>query len=365
MTDVNYSAPINQLGYGIAGQEILINLLRLGVNAALFPIHPIKDEDCPQQYMREIREAEKRSGLYNPSAPAIRVYHQNKMAEFPGRGRRVGFPFFELSTLTPEERHHLNNCDDLVVASKWAQCVCLENDIQHVPHVVPLGVNRGTFDDQLRTRLTRVDKDHTVFVNVGKWEIRKGHDVLLDAFNKAFSPSDRVILKMIPENPFIGHMNQMWARQFHGSKMGAVNKIQLYPRVRSQLDVARFLATADCGVFPARAEGWNLELIECMSLGLPCIATNYSAHTEFVDENNCLLIQVDKTEPANDGVWFHGQGEWACLGEGQEEQLIEHMRSVHRLKQTGQLPPNVGGIETANKFTWQNTATLLLGALTR
>ena len=56
------------------------------------------------------------------------------------------------------------------------------------------------------------------------------------------------------------------------------------------------MAKTDCGVFPARAEGWNLELLEMMSCNKPVIATNYSAHTEFCDDKNCMLIDIEDME---------------------------------------------------------------------
>ena len=39
------------------------------------------------------------------------------------------------------------------------------------------------------------------------------------------------------------------------------------------------MAEAHCGVFPARSEGWNLGLVEMLSMGRHVIATDYSAHT--------------------------------------------------------------------------------------
>ena len=65
---------------------------------------------------------------------------------------------------------------------------------------------------------------------------------------------------------------------------------------------------------PVPREGWNLGLLECMSVGLNVIATAYSAHTEFATEANCRLVRVDETEPAHDGQWCKGQGNWAKLG---------------------------------------------------
>ncbi len=42
----------------------------------------------------------------------------------------------------------------------------------------------------------RTTPNTTVFLNVGKWEYRKGHDFILEAFNKAFEPEADVLLVM-------------------------------------------------------------------------------------------------------------------------------------------------------------------------
>ena len=60
-------------------------------------------------------------------------------------------------------------------------------------------------------------------------------------------------------------------------------RVKMIPRVNTSEEVARIMGQVDCGVFPARGEGWNLELLEMMSMGKPVIATNYSGHTQFCD----------------------------------------------------------------------------------
>jgi hypothetical protein len=276
----------------------------------------------------------------------------------------VGFPFFELTRFTDGEIHHLSQCDRLFVASEWAKQIVLESGV--VGHsddirVVPLGVDRLIFHEGVRTGQNILEHDHTIFVNVGKWEIRKGHDVLLEAFSKAFTPRDKVILKIAAQNPFIGNLNEHWASRYH-SALGS--RVKIEGRLTDQLSVSRLLAGADCGVFPARAEGWNLDLLETLSVGTHAIATNYSAHTEYVNSDNCRLINTTELETARDGIFFHGQGEWAKFGDDQIEQLIHHLREVHRLKQTGQLQRNLAGIETAKQFSWQNSANAFIQGLT-
>jgi glycosyltransferase involved in cell wall biosynthesis len=347
--------PVNQLGYGIAGLNILANLASED-EVALFPIgNHIDPQDVPAPMRGVVDLALVRAGFYDDRAPSLRVWHQTALGEHVGRGARIGFPFFELTRLKAAEKHHMGAVDRLVVASRWAADICEANGLAR-PEVVPLGVDRGIFHEGVP--YDRLDPDYTVFINVGKWEVRKGHDVLLKCFNQAFEPTDKVVLKMLTLNPFLGQGNERWARDYMATKMGVAGRIVLEPRrFRSQREVASFIASADVGVFPARAEAWNLDLLECMSCGLHCIATDYSGHTEYADSGNCSLIRVGGLEQAYDGVWFSGEGAWASFGGGEEDQLVAHLRAYHRLKQTGGLPRrNVAAIETATRFGWDGTA---------
>ena len=54
-----------------------------------------------------------------------------------------------------------------------------------------------------------------------------------------------------------------------------------------------------CMLTGTRAEGWGLPLIEAASCGLPIIATNYSAHKEFLEED-FLKINFDLVEFKSD-----------------------------------------------------------------
>jgi glycosyltransferase involved in cell wall biosynthesis len=123
------------------------------------------------------------------------------------------------------------------------------------------------------------------------------------------------------------------------------------------------MAQADCGLFPSKAEGWNLPLAEMLAAGKHCIATDYSAHTEFATEENCRLIKIDRLEPAFDGRWFFGQGNWAHFGDDQLDQLIFHMQEVHKAKQEGRLGVNQAGIESMKVFSWENTVKEILEAV--
>ena len=117
------------------------------------------------------------------------------------------------------------------------------------------------------------------------------------------------------------------------------------------MDLASVIDQADCGIYLSRGEGWNNEVMETMAMNKPVILTNYSAHTEYANSENSYLVQTSETEKAQDGIWFHGQGNWATLGVDQIEQSINHMRNVYK----NNIRTNANGLKTAEKYTWQNT----------
>jgi glycosyltransferase involved in cell wall biosynthesis len=352
--DINLIAPLNHLGYGVVGYNILKGLANAGHGVAYFPIGDVRWAGDP--HLKALVEgARQNATFYTPNAPCIRIWHQHELDMFVG-SPRIGWPIFELNRFQPREAHHLKSVDKLFVCSQWAKDVVVKELGLTDVHVIPLGVDEKTFfyDKQEHEKRPHWTRSTTIFLNVGKWEIRKGHTELLEAFNKAFDPKDDVELWMINDNPFIRSEtvdeNEEWKRRYSNSKMG--RNIKFLPRFEAHEHLRKVFHHVDCGVFPSHAEGWNLEIPELMACGVHIIATNYSGHTEFLTKDNAKLLDVAGMELAKDGKWFHGHGEWCTFS---VDQLVEHMRSIHEMKQSGKLGLNEAGIETAKKFTWQNS----------
>ena len=351
---LNIISPINQLGYGIAGLNIVKELDKIAP-VSLFPIG--QPSVTSQDDYDILTETIRNSKMPNYDAPCLRIWHQHDMSQFVGNSIKAGFPIFELDKFNDMEKHHLSHPDKVFVCSQWAKDIIIDqvNISSNDVHIAPLGVDTNLFPE---VSLDNEDIDGTIFFNCGKWEVRKGHDVLPDIFNKAFTPSDNVELWMMCENPFVqGEEKMKWIDKYKSTPMG--DKIRILDRVETQAEVYNIMSTVDCGVFPSRAEGWNLEALEMMSCGKPVIITDFSAHTEFCTKENSFLIPINSTEEAVDGKWFHGQGNWANFGEDQIEATIEHMRYVHKNK----VRTNQEGVATAKKFSWRNTAESIMKAL--
>ena len=349
MSNLNCQMPINPLGYGQASLNLLLSLSKI-YDVALWPIGNIALPDSNRSIEATIKKAIDNQSVFDVDAPSLRIWHQFEMAQHVGRGQRVGMPIFELNKFDSREKHHLSSLDKIFVCSRWAQEVVYDQ-LGAFAHVVPLGVDRSIFHERVNNFVSVDAPGPYRFLNIGKWEIRKGHDIIIEAFCKAFSERDNVELWMMNHNPFLSEQQTAeWQNLYKNSKLG--NKVKFIDRVKTNQEVADIMRKADCGVFPARAEGWNLELLEMMSVGKPVIATKFSAHTEFCNDNNCNLIETAGLEEAWDGIWFKGQGEWAALDKGAVDMLSSHMFSEY---ETGPRV-NAAGIETAKKFSWEASA---------
>ena len=349
--DINLMAPANPLGYGVVGVNILKTLVSEGHSVSYFPIGQISIDQSDTQIFQSCVDNQ---ASFNANAPSLRIWHQHDLAQHVGRGVTCGFPIFELDKFTEREIHHISSQDILFVCSHWAKG--LVSQYNHNVHIAPLGVDTSIFSPSKQPA-----EETTRFINIGKWEIRKGHDVLVEAFNQAFTDEDDVELLMMNHNPFISsEQEQEWMRLYKNSKLG--DKIFFLERVEKHEQVADIMKRVDCGVFLSRAEGWNLEALELMACGKQVIITSCSAHSEFCNFKNSLLVKPESQEEAYDGIWFHGQGNWAAIKEAEIRQCADHMRKVYEDKRSGNDTFNKHGVETANKFSWENTVQKIVGA---
>lgn len=341
-------------GYGITGYNIWKNIYDKDSNTTLFPI---ANANIENHWDRDgILKSINNQNYFNKNKPCLKVWHANDLIIRTAGNSKYGcLCFFEIDKISDKEKIGYSIADTIFAPSKWAKNILESNGIKTPIVVCPQGVDTTIFNGELPSDKTQ---EKYVFINIGKWEIRKGHDILVDIFNRAFNVNDNVELWMLNTNPFLNEeQHNSWIRLYKESPLG--EKIKIFPRLPDQKTLSRVISYSDCGIFPSRAEGWNNEAIELLAMNKPIILTDYSAHTEYANTSNSFLVNIQNTEPAQDDIWFDGSGNWASIADNQIDQFIEYMRYVY----SNNIRNNPNGIDTTHNFSWDKTSSIIMNAL--
>lgn len=354
---MNIKAPLNGLlGYGHAGINIVKALSNLKQSISLHPIGGVQlttnDDSLFQQLLNS------RFNNFDVDQPSLSIWHEYALFDrLQSNCCAAAFSFFEIDSFCEVRKKSVSCVDKFLVTSQWGKDVVVNCGVKTPVEIVPLGVDCSIFFPKMNTT---DEKSPYKFFTIGKIEYRKCTHMLADIFSAAFSESDNVEFHIMCDSPLPAIRQQMseLTRAAKVSKLG--DKIQFHSLLDTDQKLAEFIQDKDCGLFLTRAEGWGLPILQTLACGKEVITTNYSAHTEFCSEQNAKLIEIDELVPAIDNLWFtNPKFNWAAINNSQIDQCIEYMRNAYS---TGKAE-NLMGVETAKKFTWENTAKVLLSAL--
>ena len=283
------------------------------------------------------------------------------------KGRNVVWAIFENDKLTPFYMNWLNRADLVWAPSAWARDIILAHGLPATKvMVVPEGVDTELYHPHCRPWNQAQLPTKFRFLMLGKFEERKGYTQLLDAFVKAFGKNPKVEL-LIKGDYYIDEKRKGAMLLDFVESYNAPN-IRLLTGVASQEDLFVIYNMADAFVFPSRAEGWGLPLIEAMATGLPAIATNYSGQTEFLSHLEDLflpvrhnLVPIQDPEIQRLSPEHHEDlGRWA---EADVDDLADKMQEmVRNYPQWRQKALKASAI-LRSRFTWANAAHLALESL--
>ena len=112
----------------------------------------------------------------------------------------------------------------------------VENEVNGANvYVAPLGVDTSIFYPDEQQRLKNNNK--FIVFNCGKWEVRKGHDILLECFQKAFPQNEDVELWMSCHNPIAAQdYNTKWSNLYQQDF-----RVRIIPRTSTHKEICIFL----------------------------------------------------------------------------------------------------------------------------
>ncbi len=253
--------------------------------------------------------------------------------------------FVECDKGNPAWLSHCNAMDHIVVPSNFVKKSMMNTgpvstpvsvipesfpaafkDIEPFSLDIPTKFNFLVFG-QITATDPETDRKNTL--NTVKWlyeAFRKDPDVgiILKANHGTNSKMDKKLVKKLLKN----HLSQI---NYNG-----VPKIYLLHGYLKETEIAGLYKNSDvkCLVSTTRGEGFGLPLLEAAACGLPVMATNWSAHTEFLNHGKWLPIDYNLTtipQARADGRIFMPGMRWADPDKRSFVKRINKFRKGHTI----------------------------------
>jgi hypothetical protein len=281
------------------------------------------------------------------------IYHEQPKNHWKDRmfGKNIAICPFETTRVPASWVPKINCMDALFVYCKQNVGMMRNSGV-----TIPIELFQLGIDESLFYPLERQDEGIFTFGTLGALSNRKGTDMLVDAFTKAF-PSHITDVKLLCKSSY-NHF-PFWNKDPR-------IQIDMSPVEHSEL-IEKFFKKINCFVYPTRGEGFGLPPLEAMATGVPAITTNWSGPVDYNNNEvgwmlDFTMTRADSFSNPKTGIYKEDCGEWA---EPNEDQLIQYMRYCYE-HQDEVKTKGAGAAEyVKNNWLWKDKISMFHEALNK
>lgn len=243
--------------------------------------------------------------LFHLDSPQIRLVDSAYGPRFRAGHYNIGYWAWELPEYPDYGLWNMDFVDEVWVPSEFVRQSMAEKSpvpVLVMPHAVefdaPANADRGQFG------LPPGDFLFLVMYDINSSQLRKNPRAAIEAFRAAF-PAPEGVKLVVKIHGAENNPEDFRALQ---ESLGNSPDIILINRTLARGELRALQSLCDCFVSLHRAEGFGLALAECMYLGKPVIATNWSGNLEFMDKGNGCMVDYSLVEiTESSGPYKKGQ----------------------------------------------------------
>lgn len=268
-------------------------------------------------------------------------------------GPRILYTVWESTKLPDDWLPPLLAADQVWTASRWGAAVMARNGVDPGRlYVVPEGVDPEIFNPRAPATEVILDRPGYKFLNIGRFEDRKGTALLVRAFDAEFELDDDALLVLACHNPH--QVGFDIGAELRSLNLKHPEKLVFVPPVARQEVLASLYTACDAFVAPSRAEGWGLPIIEAMACGLPVVTTDHGAPLDYLgpEAYRVAKVMTTITTPYFD-VRDGDLGMWA---EPDPMDLRRRMREVYENRDAARFFGMSASRRIRSNFNWDRAA---------
>ena len=295
-------APINSLSFGNVTYNLLRQFWRRGIDVLLFPISANMDissyDKMDPLFKKYIENSINNASLkIAKDMPNLKLWHLNG-SQSRVTSKQLLYTFYELDEPTNVELNLARLQNKVLFSSNYSNDVFKKNDVNC--DYCPIGFD----EDFHKTDKKYLDEDVIHFGLMGKFEKRKHTEKIIKLWLSKYANNNKYQLTVCVTNPFhkAEEMNQILASVFENKRYTNVNVL---PYLKTNSEVNELLNSIDIDLTGlSGAEGWNLPSFNATALGKWSIVLNSTAHKDWANEKNSILIEPNGKEECYDGKFF-------------------------------------------------------------
>ena len=279
-------------GYANMNRQYIMKLTKLGVSVR--PTIMETGEQIEQSMKNAISSLA--SAPVDPRSP--KVYSTNIPRQHAGMS--IAYTMME----TEQKVHkalvkHMDVANELWVPSEWNRETFFNGGVNKKITVMPLGIDTELYRPRVSPLIFKCGLKRFVFLGISTWLWRKGWDVLIKAYQRAFNADDDVSLMIFTRVPLCAgsHTDKIMAdiKDMVGDSDPHYPHLVVVPAILPT-DVMPYLYNSvDAFSLFSRGEGWGLPYCEASASGLPVVGADHGGQKMFLNDDNAFLVKPDRT----------------------------------------------------------------------